>query len=113
MAECGTLNFERNMDADRGYMRTEFEGAKSRDRFSDAENCQKWTILNRYISVTTSNIDKKKYMVFEHDTCHLFHGQVHLFCFGYNLLFFFTFFFLLSLFTFKQQNADGSYCKLL
>ena len=45
---------------------------------SEAKISKKWTILNRCISVTT-NINEKKFLVFEHATYKFYHGHIHLF----------------------------------
>ena len=48
---------------------------------SEAKNQQKWTILNRYISVTT-NIKEKNFVFFERITYDLYHGDIHSFRLG-------------------------------
>ena len=58
---------------------------------SEAENQQKWTILNPYI-VATTDINEKKFVFFEHPTYNLYHGHIHLFCLGQNFSLFFSFF---------------------
>ena len=43
---------------------------------SEAENRQKWSVLNQYISVTT-NIDEKSLCFFEHTTYDLYYGHIY------------------------------------
>ena len=81
---------------------------------SEAENRQNVDNLNRCISVTT-NINEKKFVFF--GTCYVRPlSWSYLFIyFALDKIFpyFFFFFLLLSLSTFKPQNAHGLYCELL
>ena len=55
---------------------------------SEVENRQKWTNLNRYISKST-DIDEKRFVVFEHTIDQLFYGYVH-FTLTWVLFFFYS-----------------------
>ena len=64
------------MGADRDCMHTKFGGAQSRDRdFRGQKLAKKWTILNRFISATT-DINKKKFALFDHATRDVFRGGI-------------------------------------
>ena len=61
MGEPGTLKFEHEI--------CEPSLGVAQSQFNKPTIGKKWTILNRYISVTT-DIDEKKFFGFEHTTYH-------------------------------------------
>ena len=74
MVQRGTLKFEHNLGADRPVCAPSLGAPSCVIAISEAENRKKWSIVNRYISVTTK-IDEKKFVFFEHTTYDLYHGQ--------------------------------------
>ena len=90
------------------FRQTEYWGAQSRGQNFTG---QKWTILNRYISVIT-DIGEKWFVIFEHTINWISFSYVHLpqleYYFSFFFLFSYFFFFfniLLRLSTFKPLNA--------
>ena len=94
------------MDAYECFMETEFGGARSRDRnFREQKWAKKLTNLNRCILVIT-DIDKKRFVIFDYTINHLSFSYVRLPQFEYYCIFLFfyvSFFPMLS--TFKLLNA--------
>ena len=69
------------MGAYKGFIHTEFGGARSRDRnFTSRKSAESRRILNQYIleTPTSTNIDKKWFVIFEHTNNNLSFGYVHL-----------------------------------
>ena len=83
------LKFEHNMVAVRGLTLIKFVAPGNVTAILEAENWQKWTDLNRHISVSI-DIDEKRFVVFEHIINHLFSGYGSLPQLGYYFSIFFS-----------------------
>ena len=67
------LKFKHNMVAVRGLTLIKFGAPGNVTAILEAENWQKWTDLNRHISVSI-DIDETRFVVFEHIINHLSSG---------------------------------------